>query len=88
MAIDIPINFCPKCKNKRIRVVQEKTFEAEYSLTGKCLHKSKSTDTTYTLLKCTKCGWKSSTWTERGLYENKEEYEELEKIYWEAQNEQ
>ena len=36
---DIPIDFCPKCKNKRIRVVMGFSYEAEYSLSGKCLRK-------------------------------------------------
>lgn len=76
----IPIDFCPKCKNKKIRVVQGKTFEHEYSLTGKCLKKTKYPETTYTLLHCTKCGWTSAAWSESG-YEDYKEYQELEKIY-------
>lgn len=76
----IPIDFCPKCKNKRIRVVQGKTFEHEYSLTGKCLKKTHFPDTTYTLLRCPKCGWISGAWNEAGI-ENPEEYRELEEIY-------
>lgn len=42
MVYEIPINFCPKCDNKRIIVVQGKTAEYEYSLTGKCLKKDVS----------------------------------------------
>lgn len=81
MTYEIPIDFCPKCNNKRIRVIQGKTYEVEYSLTGKCLKKyDKFPDTTYTLLKCPKCGWQSKTWNEAG-YEDKEEYEELEKLW-------
>lgn len=76
---DIPINFCPKCKNKRIKIVQGKIYENEYSLSGKCLKKGTYSYTTYTLLKCTKCGWQSKAWSEVG-YEDKEEYEELEKM--------
>lgn len=78
---DIPIDFCPKCKNKKIRVVLGLTYEAEYSLSGKCLKKhDKFPDTTYTLLKCPKCGWLSSSWSEAGM-ENPEEYEYLEQLY-------
>lgn len=47
---DIPIDFCPKCKNKKIRVVLGQSFEAQYSLSGKCLKKQRFPDTTYTLL--------------------------------------
>lgn len=78
--IDIPIDFCPKCKNKKIRVVMGKSFEYEYSLTGKCLRKQRFPDTTYTALKCNKCGWQSSTWNEAG-FEDIKEYQELETIY-------
>lgn len=78
---DIPIDFCPKCKNKKIRVVMGFTYEAEYSLSGKCLKKyDKFPDTTCTLLKCPKCGWTSSSWSEAGM-ENPEEYEYLEQLY-------
>lgn len=76
----IPIDFCPKCKNKKIRVVQGKTSEYEYSLTGKCLKKTKYPETIYTLLHCTKCGWTSTAWNEGG-YEDYKEYQELEEIY-------
>lgn len=76
----IPIDFCPKCKNKKIIVVQGKNFEHQYSLTGKCIKKTKFPDTTYTLLKCNKCGWKSGSWNEAG-FENEKEYRELEKLY-------
>ena len=79
----IPINFCPKCKNKKIRVVQGKSLEVEYSLTGKCLKKQKFPDTTYTLLKCSKCGWQSKSWGEAG-FEDREEYEQLEEKYLES----
>ena len=81
----IPIDFCPKCKNKRIRVVQGKSFEYEYSLTGKCLKKSHHLDTTYTLLRCHKCGWASGAWGEGG-YENPKEYQELEELYLKEKN--
>ena len=78
---DIPIDFCPNCKNKKIRVVLGLTYEAEYSLSGKCLKKhDRFPDTTYTLLKCPKCGWTSSSWSEAGM-ENPEEYEYLEQLY-------
>lgn len=78
---DIPINFCPKCKNKKIRVVLGLTYEAEYSLSGKCLKKHDMfPDTTYALLKCPKCGWASSSWSEASM-ENPEEYEYLEQLY-------
>lgn len=78
---DIPIDFCPKCKNKRIRVVMGLTYEAEYSLSGKCLKKyDKFPDTTYMALKCPKCGWVSHSWSEGG-YENRDEYEMLERMY-------
>lgn len=80
----IPIDFCPKCGNKRIIVVQGKSFEYEYSLTGKCIRKTRFGDTTYTLLKCKKCGWSSSPWNE-AKYENEEEYKKLEEIYLENQ---
>lgn len=81
---DIPIDFCPECKNKRIRVVMGFTYEAEYSLSGKCLKKyDKFPDTTYTCLKCPKCGWVSHCWNEN-LIEDEEEYKELERIYLEA----
>lgn len=80
MVYEIPINFCPKCGNKRIIVVQGKTAEYEYSLTGKCLKKGRFPDTTYTVLKCRKCGWNSKTWNEAG-FEDIKEYEELERIY-------
>lgn len=80
---DIPIDFCPKCKNKRIRIVMGKTYEVEYSLTGKCIKtyhkKGIYDDTTYILLKCTKCGWQSEPWSESGFNEN--EWEELNEIY-------
>ena len=76
----IPIDFCPKCKNKKIRVVQGKQFEYEYSLTGKCIKKSRFGYTTYTLLKCNKCGWISSSWNETG-YEDEEEYRTLKNIF-------
>lgn len=79
MIVDIPIDFCPKCKNKKIIVVIGKTFEYNYSLTGKCIKKQKYGDTTYTLLKCNKCGWQCEPWSETGI--NQEEYSELEKIY-------
>ena len=81
----IPIDFCPKCKNKRIRVVQGKTFEYEYSLTGKCLKKTHFPETTYTLLRCQKCGWVSGVWNEAGI-ENPEEYKELEELYIKEKN--
>lgn len=77
---DIPIDFCPKCKNKRIRVVMGFSYEAEFSLSGKCLKKQHFPDTTYTLLLCPKCGWKSSPWGEWGFKDYKE-YQELEKLY-------
>lgn len=81
---DIPIDFCPKCKNKRIRVVMGFSYEAECSLSGKCLKKyDRNPDTTYTCLKCPKCGWVSHPWGEGG-YEDFEEYQELERIYLEA----
>ena len=76
----IPIDFCPKCKNKKRRVVEGKNFEYEYSLTGKCLKKNKYPKTTYTLLHCTKCGWASASWNECG-YEDYKEYQELEETY-------
>lgn len=81
---DIPIDFCPKCKYKRIRVIMGFSYEAEYSLSGKCLRKyDRNPDTTYTCLKCPKCGWVSHPWSEGG-YEDFEEYQELERIYLEA----
>lgn len=81
---DIPIDFCPKCKNKRIRVVMGLTYEAEYSLSGRCLRKyDRNPDTTYICLKCPKCGWVSHPWGEYGI-EDAEEYQELERIYLEA----
>ena len=80
MIYDIPINFCPKCNNKKIIVVMGKQYENEYSLTGKCIKKSKNSYTTYTLLKCNKCGWISKTWNEAG-YEDGKEYEELQELY-------
>lgn len=76
----IPIDFCPKCKNKKIRVIQGKTFECEYSLSGRCLKKSRFPETTYTLLHCTKCGWTSGSWNEAG-YEDYKEFQELEELY-------
>lgn len=82
---DIPIDFCPKCNNKKITVVQGKSFEYEYSLTGKCIKKTKYGYTTYTLLKCNKCGWQSEPWNEAGM--NNKEWEELEKIYLEHKGE-
>ncbi|MCI8446479.1 MAG: hypothetical protein HFH31_03175 [Bacilli bacterium] len=57
-------------------------YENEYSLSGKCLKKGTYSYTAYTLLKCT-CGWQSKSWNEAG-YEDKEEYEELEKMNKEA----
>ena len=30
-AIDIPIDFCPKCNNEKIRVVLGRSFEEEFS---------------------------------------------------------
>ena len=81
----IPIDFCPKCKNKKIRVVQGKSLEYEYSLTGKCLKKSHSLHTTYTMLRCPKCGWISGSWNEAGI-ENPKEYEELEELYLKERN--
>lgn len=81
---DIPIDFCPKCKNKRIRVIMGFSYEAEYSLSGKCLRKyDRNPDTTYTCLKCPKCGWVSHPWSE-ATYDDFEEYQELERIYLEA----
>lgn len=85
MEYDIPIDFCPKCNNKRITIVMGKQFEKEYSLSGKCIRKTKDGYTTYMFLKCNKCGWHSKSWNEVG-YEDKEEYEELEKIYLERNN--
>lgn len=79
----IPIDFCPKCKNKKITVVQGKSFEYEYSLTGKCIKRTKYPETTYTLLRCRKCGWASGSWNECG-YEKPEEYKELEELYLKA----
>lgn len=38
--IDIPIDFCPKCNNEKIRVVLGRSFEEEFSLSGKCLKKA------------------------------------------------
>ena len=81
---DIPIDFCPKCKNKRIRVIMGFSYEAEYSLSGKCLRKyDRNPDTTYTCLKCPKCKRVSHPWSE-ATYEDFEEYKELERIYLEA----
>ena len=81
---DIPIDFCPKCKYKRIRVVMGFTYEAEFSLSGKCLRKyDRFPDTAYMLLRCPKCGWCSHSWGE-GSIEDVEEYQELERIYLEA----
>lgn len=62
--IDIPIDFCPKCNNEKIRVVLGRSFEEEFSLSGKCLRKQHFPDTTYTILKCTKCGWQSEPFGE------------------------
>lgn len=80
MRYDIPIDFCPKCNNKRITIVMGKQYENEYSLTGKCIRKTKYGDTTYMLLKCNRCGWKSGSWNEAN-YENEKEYEELQELY-------
>lgn len=85
MEYEIPIDFCPKCFNKKITVVMGIQYEHEYSLKGKCIKKGKDGHITYTLLKCNKCGWHSKSWNEAG-YEDKEEYEELEKIYLERNN--
>lgn len=79
MVYDIPIDFCPKCNNKRITIIQGKSIECAYSLTGKCIKKQKYGDVTYTLLKCNKCGWQSQPWGEFGF--DKKEWEELEEIY-------
>lgn len=83
MRRDIPIDFCPKCKNKKITVIMGKSFEYEYSLTGKCIRKQKFGDTTYMLLKCNKCGWQSEPWNEECC--NTEEYKKLEEIYIKSQ---
>ena len=77
-AIDIPIDFCPKCNNEKIRVVLGRSFEEEFSLSGKCLRRQYFPDTTYTILKCTKCGWKSEPFGDSGGFE---EFEKLSKIY-------
>lgn len=44
---------------KKIRVVLGRSFEEEFSLSGKCLRKQHFPDTIYTILKYTKCGWQS-----------------------------
>lgn len=77
---DIPIDFCPKCKNKKIRVVMGQSYENEYSLSGKCLKKGRYGSMTYMLLRCPKCGWKSHSWNECG-FEDEKEYDELQRIY-------
>lgn len=84
MRYDIPIDFCPKCKNKRITVVMGKSIETEYSLSGKCIRKQKHGDMTYMLLKCNKCGWVSHAWSEAG-YEDEKEFIELQNIYIKSQ---
>lgn len=80
MRCDIPIDFCPKCNNKRITVVMGKQYENEYSLSGRCIRKTKDGDITYMLLKCNKCGWQSKSWNEVG-YEDKKEYIELQELW-------
>ena len=85
MVYDIPIDFCPKCNNKKITIVQGRSSEYEYSLTGKCIKKQKHGDVTYTLLKCRRCGWQSQPWHE--AYLDKKEWDELEKIYLEKKGE-
>lgn len=80
MRYDIPIDFCPKCNNKRITIIMGKQYEKEYSLTGKCIRSSRDRYVTYMMLKCNKCKWKSSSWSEAG-YEDEEEYEKLQEIY-------
>lgn len=85
MVYDIPIDFCPKCNNKKITIVQGRSFEYEYSLTSKCIKKQKHGDVTYTLLNCRKCGWTSKPFGEFGF--DKEEWNELEKIYLEKKGE-
>ena len=84
MRYDIPIDFCPKCKNKRITVVMGKKIENEYSLSGKCIKRQRDGDTTYMLLKCNKCGWVSHAWSEAG-YEDEKEFIELQNIYIKSQ---
>ncbi len=79
MIYDIPIDFCPKCGNKKITIVQGRSIEYEYSLTGKCIKKQKCGDATYSLLKCRKCGWTSKPFGEVGFDEK--EWEELAQIY-------
>ncbi len=80
MKYDIPIDLCPKCNNKRITIIRGKSYEQEYSLSGKCVRKQKYGDITYMLLKCNKCGWKSKSWSEAG-YEDEEEYRELQEMW-------
>lgn len=80
MRYDIPIDFCPKCNNKKIIVVMGKQYEHEYSLSGKCIKKTRDGCTTYMLLRCNKCGWISKSWNEAG-YEDEKEYEELQEFY-------
>lgn len=76
--IDIPIDFCPKCNNKKIRVVLGRSFEEEFSLSGKCLKRQRFPDTTYIILKCTKCGWQSEPMGEACGFE---EFKKLEEEY-------
>lgn len=80
MRYDIPIDFCPKCNNKRITVVMGKQYEHEYSLTGKCIRKSRDGYTTYMLLKCNKCGWQSKSWNEAGC-EDEQEWDKLQELW-------
>lgn len=84
MRYDLPIDFCPKCKNKRITIAMGESIEVEYSLSGKCIRRQRYGDTTYMMLKCNKCGWQSHPWSEAG-YEDEKEFEELQNIYIKSQ---
>lgn len=77
---EVPINFCPKCKNKNLKVAVGKIHEHEYSFkTGKMLRKDKHGDVRYWILVC-RCGWQSPTYTEAGSSDEKED-EKLKELY-------